>query len=454
MTSALTAAAGPGTVVTSWPASSTARTSRSPGSLIPGVPASVTTATSPPSPSTWSTSGMRAASVCSLHTANRVPAIPACWSNRPVRRVSSQHTRAAAASASRARGDRSPRLPIGVATRTRRPGRRSATDFGGGRGTLAQLDDVADRQVPALERAGLRLDDPGCLGHRPPKAVAPHADGLDDDAVAVDERHVEGEAHPDRVHPAARLQHQRALEVISLQQPAPTRLGIRRHLRGREHSCLAHQPAHRGSMARRSGRGPLLGPPSTRVAAGPVATVPATRAATRPRRAQEVRVPGSILGNRVVRKEDPKFLTSGGKYLDDLNDMPELADAAHVVYVRATVAHGLISSIDTSEAAGMPGVVGVFTAADLGLEPSPSPFNPTVARTLLASDRVRYVGEPIVAVVAETREQATDAAETVILDYDVLEPVVDVEAAVESSTILYDGAGSNVVFDSTALGAP
>ena len=102
----------------------------------------------------------------------------------------------------------------------------------------------------------------------------------------------------------------------------------------------------------------------------------------------------------------------------------------------------------------MPGVVGVFTAADLGLEPAPSPFNPTVARTILASDRVRYVGEPIVAVVAETREQATDAAEAVIVDYDVLEAVVDLESAVESSTILYDAAGSNVVFDSTALGAP
>jgi aerobic carbon-monoxide dehydrogenase large subunit len=165
-------------------------------------------------------------------------------------------------------------------------------------------------------------------------------------------------------------------------------------------------------------------------------------------------VPGSILGNRVIRKEDPKFLTSGGKYLDDLNDVPELAGAAHVVYARASVAHGVITSIDTAEAAGMPGVVGVYTAADLGLEPAASPFNPTVARTILASDRVRYVGEPIVAVVAETREQATDAAEAVIVDYDVLEAVVDLESAVESEIILYDAAGSNVVFDSTALGAP
>src|SRR4029079_8735100 len=98
----------------------------------------------------------------------------------------------------------------------------------------------------------------------------------------------------------------------------------------------------------------------------------ATRAATRPTRPQEVRVPGSILGNRVIRKEDPKFLTTGGKYLDDLNDVAELAGAAHVVYARADVAHGVITSIETAEAAAMPGVVGVFTAADLGLEPAPS----------------------------------------------------------------------------------
>ena len=115
-------------------------------------------------------------------------------------------------------------------------------------------------------------------------------------------------------------------------------------------------------------------------------------------------MPGSILGDRVIRKEDPKFLTTGGIYLDDLNDVPELAGAAHVAYVRSAVAHGTITSIDIAEAAGDARRVGVFTAADLGLEPAPSPFNPTVARTLLASDRVRYVGEPIAAVVTETRE--------------------------------------------------
>ena len=163
---------------------------------------------------------------------------------------------------------------------------------------------------------------------------------------------------------------------------------------------------------------------------------------------------GSILGNRVLRKEDPKFLTSGGKYVDDLYDEPLLQGALHVTYVRSSVAHGRILSIDTADAEGMPGVVAVFTAESLGLQPVPAPFNPMVARTLLASDKVRYVGEPLAAIVSETREEGVDAAEAVIVDYDVLEAFVDVEAAMAASTLVYESAGSNVVFDTTALGIP
>ena len=111
---------------------------------------------------------------------------------------------------------------------------------------------------------------------------------------------------------------------------------------------------------------------------------------------------GSILGNRVLRKEDPKFLTTGGVYVDDLLDEPLLAGAAHVTYVRSTVAHGRILDIDTSAALAMPGVIAVYTAADLGLEPVPATFNPTVARGLLAIDKVRFVGEPVAVVVTET----------------------------------------------------
>jgi carbon-monoxide dehydrogenase large subunit len=165
-------------------------------------------------------------------------------------------------------------------------------------------------------------------------------------------------------------------------------------------------------------------------------------------------VPGSILGNRVVRKEDPKFLTTGGVYLDDLHDVPELEGAAHVAYARSTAAHATITSVDTADAEAMPGVLGVFTAAGLGLEPAPSPFNPAVTRTLIASDRVRYVGEIVAAVVAETRAQAADAAAAIVVDFEPLEVVLDPEAALSGATLLYDAAGSNAVFDTTALGMP
>ena len=116
------------------------------------------------------------------------------------------------------------------------------------------------------------------------------------------------------------------------------------------------------------------------------------------------RVGGSILGNRVLRKEDPKFLTVGGRYVDDMNDEPLLAGAAHVTYVRSQFAHGNILSIDTSQAAAMPGIIAVYTAADLNLQPSPAPFNPTVARTLLATEKVRYVGECVAVVISEDRK--------------------------------------------------
>ena len=162
---------------------------------------------------------------------------------------------------------------------------------------------------------------------------------------------------------------------------------------------------------------------------------------------------GSILGTRVQRKEDPKFLTTGGVYVDDLTD-ELLAGALHVVYARSAAAHGTILSIDIDGAKDMPGVVGVFTAESLGLEPVASPFNPMVARTLLASDKVRYVGEPVVAIVAETAAQATDAAEMVIVDIDFLPTLVDIEAAASSETLIYEGAGSNVVFDTSAIGMP
>jgi len=158
-----------------------------------------------------------------------------------------------------------------------------------------------------------------------------------------------------------------------------------------------------------------------------------------------------VLGEKVLRKEDPKFLTTGGVYIEDFDD-PRLAGAVHVVFARSPIAHGTIESIDTSEARTMPGVVAVYTAEDLGLAPTPSGFNPAVSRTLLASGKVRWVGEPVVAVLAETYEQATDAAQTVIIDIDPLPALIDLEESLASDVHIYPEAGGNAVFDSTFMG--
>ncbi len=161
---------------------------------------------------------------------------------------------------------------------------------------------------------------------------------------------------------------------------------------------------------------------------------------------------GSILGTRVVRKEDPKFLTSGGVYVDDLREEALLEGAGYAVFVRSPIAHGTVRSIETDDARPMPGVIGVFTAADLHLEAMPADYNRNMSTTLLATDRVRFVGEPIAVVVAQTPSQAADAADAVYAEIDPLPIVVDPDEARESSTLLYESNGSNVAFNSTAIG--
>lgn len=157
------------------------------------------------------------------------------------------------------------------------------------------------------------------------------------------------------------------------------------------------------------------------------------------------RPPMSILGTRVTRVEDPALLTVGGSYVDDLAPV----DAAHAVFVRSVMPHAELGTIDTTEAASAPGVVGVFTAADLGLEPVPPGMpmlNQDMRRSWLASDRVRYVGEPFAVVVAESREAGVDAAELVVADYEPLDAVVSPADALSGETLLYPEAGTNVAF--------
>jgi aerobic carbon-monoxide dehydrogenase large subunit len=153
----------------------------------------------------------------------------------------------------------------------------------------------------------------------------------------------------------------------------------------------------------------------------------------------------SILGTRVIRTEDPRFLTTGGIYTDDLR----LPGACHVHFVRSTVAHARIVSVDASAALAGPGVIAAFTAADLDLPELPPPIpglmRAEMTQALLARDVVRFVGEPVAMVVTESRYQGEDAADLVDVDYDPLPPVVDMtEALGGESAVLFPAVGSNV----------
>jgi carbon-monoxide dehydrogenase large subunit len=163
----------------------------------------------------------------------------------------------------------------------------------------------------------------------------------------------------------------------------------------------------------------------------------------------------SILGNRVLRKEDPKFLTSGAVYTADLRD-PRLASAASVTYVRSTVASATILSIDTSEAAALAGVLGVYVAADFADLPKleamvPLFPPPMMTRPWLAEGVVRFVGEPVVAIVAENTYIGADAAQLVAIDYAPLTPVVDLETASRNENLVYPDLGTNVGVDFVAF---
>ncbi len=161
----------------------------------------------------------------------------------------------------------------------------------------------------------------------------------------------------------------------------------------------------------------------------------------------------SVLGNRVVRVEDPGLLTGTTAFVSDITD-PLLDGALHVTYVRSAMAHARISDVDTAEALRQPGVVGIFTANELGLTPQPSPYSPMFTTCPLACEVVRYVGEPIAAVVTERADQGEDAAELVVVDYDPLPVVVDPMDALRDEVLLFPAVGTNVCGDSAHMGVP
>jgi carbon-monoxide dehydrogenase large subunit len=156
----------------------------------------------------------------------------------------------------------------------------------------------------------------------------------------------------------------------------------------------------------------------------------------------------SILGTRVLRTEDPRFLTTGAVYTGDVTD-PRLAGACHVHFVRSPVAHARIRSLDTGAAQAAPGVIAVFTGQDLagmpGLAPAMPMINAQMSQPLLARDVVRFVGEPVAVVVTEEPGQGEDAAELIDADYDPLPVVIDLAGSASGQpALLFPEAGTNV----------
>ena len=143
------------------------------------------------------------------------------------------------------------------------------------------------------------------------------------------------------------------------------------------------------------------------------------------------------IGQPVPRSEDPVLISGKAQFTDDVN----LPGQAHAAMVRSGYAHGIIRNIDTISASTMPGVLGVYTAADLaaaGIGPLPPrqvmnnrDGTPMLApvRHALATDKVRHVGEAVAAVVAETLAQAKDAAEAVLVEIEPLPAVTKPSAA-------------------------
>ncbi len=164
---------------------------------------------------------------------------------------------------------------------------------------------------------------------------------------------------------------------------------------------------------------------------------------------------GTGIGSAIKRREDFRFLRGSGRYTDDIN----LPNQTHMYVLRSTLAHAKIKKIDTSAAKKAPGVVAVFTCEDLdaasvggvpcGWQITSRDGNPMVEppHPVLARGKVRHVGDPIAVVIAESLNQAKDAAELIDIDFKELPVVVDTKSALNNGTSVHDEAPGNLCFD-------
>src|SRR4051794_1111130 len=150
----------------------------------------------------------------------------------------------------------------------------------------------------------------------------------------------------------------------------------------------------------------------------------------------------NVIGQRVRRKEDPRFLKGEGRYVDN---MP-LDDALHLTYVRSPVAHARITGIDVSEARALPGTQ-VFTADDIELGTNPLPpflgVDERMHRPFVAKDTVRFVGDIVACILTDTQAAGADAAELIYVDYEDLPVVTDPREAVKDEVVLFPEVGTN-----------
>ncbi len=156
--------------------------------------------------------------------------------------------------------------------------------------------------------------------------------------------------------------------------------------------------------------------------------------------------PAGVVGTRMLRKEDPALLTGEAKYTDDL----AIPGALSIALVRSPYAHARIRSVDVSAALGMPGVVAAYSGADLRDSWGPMPCAWAVTPDMkapehfpLAIDKVAYVGDAVAVVVARSNAEARDAVDVVVVDYDPLPAVIDLEDALSDRVVIHEGLGTN-----------
>jgi carbon-monoxide dehydrogenase large subunit len=160
-----------------------------------------------------------------------------------------------------------------------------------------------------------------------------------------------------------------------------------------------------------------------------------------------------VLGSPVKRTEDPRFITGKGRYLDDI----KLQGMVHMAILRSPYAHAKIKSIDTAAAKKRPGVLAVIVGADIPYNPLPMAWpaggssgiqNNVNTPRILATDDVKWTGEGVAAIIAETPEQAVDALESIVVDWETRPTVVEAEKAIQpGAPQLHENAPKNIVFE-------